>query len=272
MVTIGFNEHLARMGLQNKKVLYHYTNIKALYNIVESKKIWLSCPYFLNDKSEILYGIDLIKNLIGQIELEASVREKLKSAISIFGMIHHIFVFSLSKHENLLSQWRGYTNINTGVCIGFSEDNLRNRANENGIDLIECIYDQDKQREKLKEIAKAISKNYSAGEQNIYDRDELIKLLCTIKNYQFHEEGEYRLVSKYFPNYSVPEIKYRTTDKYIMPYTELDITDLEGSNYLFDEVIVGPCDNQNLSIESISHFLSKTGACRKIMNSMLPLR
>jgi len=261
------------MGLQNKKVLYHYTSIKALYNIVESKKIWLSCPYFLNDKSEILYGIDLIKNLLGQIELEASVREKLKSAISIFGMIHPIFVFSLSKHKNLLSQWRGYTNINTGVCMGFSEDNLRNRANENGIDLIECIYDQDKQREKLKEIAKAISKNYSAGEgKNIYDRDELIKLLCTIKNYQFHEEGEYRLVSKFFPNHSAPEIKHRTTDKYIIPYTELDITDLEGSNFLFDEVIVGPCDNQNLSMESISNFLSKTVACRRITNSMLPLR
>jgi hypothetical protein len=51
--------------LTNKEnVIYHYTDINALENIIKNKTLWLSRYDFLNDKFEIVYLKKLIKKEI----------------------------------------------------------------------------------------------------------------------------------------------------------------------------------------------------------------
>src|ERR1017187_3396179 len=44
--------------------LYHYTNAIGLQGIVKSKSLWASDLHFLNDRSELIYGHNLIRNYL----------------------------------------------------------------------------------------------------------------------------------------------------------------------------------------------------------------
>ena len=46
---------------------YHYTNIKAIYNIVKTGKVWFSSLAFMNDEME---GMDLHQVLAEVLELK----------------------------------------------------------------------------------------------------------------------------------------------------------------------------------------------------------
>jgi hypothetical protein len=110
--------------------IYHYTDAKGALAILQSGRLWFTERVYLNDPTEILYGLkvaherfevgvrakgatiprDFVSHLTGEHDL----------GLSIFGF----WVASFSLDGDNLGQWRSYADDGRGVCLGFSTDQL----------------------------------------------------------------------------------------------------------------------------------------------------
>ena len=198
-------------------------------------------------------------------------------------------MFSLTAKGNLLSQWRAYTpSGEAGVSIGFSKEGLEKIAAQKGFELIECLYDKNEQLGILNSELDAIIAKFVEDAPSIntsgrpptqkylsyfYQYSErLLKTFCRIKDPFFQEESEWRLVSKYYENYTDPEIKFREGRTTLVPFVEFHLSGIHDDGRLFEQVYIGPSPNFNLAYAAIVSFLSNKKACNITINSQLPLR
>lgn len=100
-------------------------------------------------------------------------------------------------------------------------------------------------------------------------RADILQVLAIVKHSAFSEEREWRIISPYFPNYTVADVKFREGASMLLPYTKLGLPK-EGN--LFEEVILGPSQDVNLSSSALSAFLSNRRVCNRTVNSQIPLR
>jgi hypothetical protein len=106
------------------RTLYHYTGIGSLLGIVNSRAVWASHIYYLNDSKEILHACEVLSRLLARHETnDGNEREFTKQFGEWLSSFRrdpfHVFVFSLSEEPSLLSQWRSYTPHGKGVSLGF---------------------------------------------------------------------------------------------------------------------------------------------------------
>jgi hypothetical protein len=276
------------------KTLYHYTGIGGLIGIVETRKIWASHAYYLNDSKEILYACDVLRNVLPQCfsDHQKDEREFLEQFTQWLETFHtnpyHIFIFSLSEERSLLSQWRSYTPHGKGVSLGFSAHILNRILQASDFRLAKCLYKHEEHREVMKGLLEKmletfrqrlpnldITKNHPSQKyHNFLDefRGKILQVFAIIKNSAFEEEGEWRIVSPYFPKYTVPEIKFREGASMLMPYIEIDLSNDNEEQELFDEVVLGPSQHANLSMSALTSYLSNKIACRRTGNSNIPFR
>jgi len=284
------------IGPKTEGVLYHYTSQKGLRGIVEDRLLKISSVYYMNDANEIRYGAELFKGVMvkrrGQ-ETNRAIFDFLTELTDcvdrLIGTPHTIFVFSLTEMGNLLSQWRGYTpRDGGGVSIGFSKEGLEKIATPNGFELIKCLYDRDEQLGVLNSELDAIVAKFivDAPSINIAGRpptqkyliylnqyvERLLKACCRLKDPFFSEELEWRLVSKYYEKYTVPEIKFDERRTTLIPFVELPLDGIHDHGRLFEQVYVGPSPNFTLAYTAIVSFLSNKRACNVTINSMSPDR
>lgn len=264
------------------KILYHYTSLENLSKIIQSKKLWLSSPYYQNDKEEMHHGLRLLDMELDNFKTN---KENQKDNLEYMKMIAKgrfdspmgVYTFSLSYEGDLLSQWRGYTKINEGVCIGFNKKNLEKRAAENDSELKDCFYDGETASEQVRLCIKETINSSEIGELEYDDKAFYVSAKITgaalqLKNSAFREEREARLIKydKGFP--SKKNEKYRITPKYVIPYTEFDISNLNGDGSVFEQVILGPHEYQSIALKSFADYLGSEHVTRSIKNSVIPLR
>jgi hypothetical protein len=99
----------------------------------------------------------------------------------------------------------------------------------------------------------------------------VLQVLAIVKHSAFHEEREWRIVSPYFPRYTVPEVRFREGASMLLPYIQLSLPP-EAAAIWFDEVILGPSGDASLSFSALSAYLSNRGLCKKTVNSGIPFR
>jgi len=61
------------------KHLYHYTSQKGLLGILQSKKLWMTNILYLNDSSEFLYTVDLVKTELENYKNLSKGRSKIEA-------------------------------------------------------------------------------------------------------------------------------------------------------------------------------------------------
>lgn len=276
------------------KTLYHYTGIGGLLGIVESRTLWASHIYYLNDAAEIVYARDILTKLIVKMKDGASKKEKeflghFKHWLKTFGInTYHLFIFSLSEEPNLLSQWRSYTPHGKGVSIGFSSNLILRMTEAQGLRIARCLYGRLEQEELMKGLLHKmlISFNKRKLSQNesksisppIYYgflekfRGDILQLFSVIKHPSFKEEREWRIISKYYPKYTIPQIKFREGASMLVPYFEIDIDPNKVETLLFDQVYLGPSQHNELSHSALSNFLSNKAVCNQTISSGIPYR
>jgi hypothetical protein len=259
--------------------LYHYTSTEVLTKIVENKKLWLSSLSYLNDKHEIAHGLHTLLSMLRDEEKDPKtkeIREMFANRLDQFrNNPVNIFGFSLTPKGNILSQWRGYTKPNTGISIGFNAEKLAERASKSGIVMEKCVYKIEEHLSIVKDMVIEFEKEYKGGTAENYAESKIgwaIQKLSKLKTNEFHEEEEYRLISKYYSQYHPSSIKYRSTDRFFIPYVELDIENLNGDGKMFESIIIGPRDYVNHDINSISQYLSSKNESCGITNSISPIR
>jgi hypothetical protein len=136
----------------SNNLLWHYTTPEGLIGIIESNSLWATDIFYLNDSEEFMIGIKIARDIIKQKKflLGGEQKERLRrfdTDLSFIGPDHKrpVYVCSLSKAENELSQWIAYCR-GGGFSIGFPHQGLIDAIQDQHFDLKECIYDVNKQK------------------------------------------------------------------------------------------------------------------------------
>ena len=273
------------------RTLYHYTGIRGLLSIVDSRAVWASHIYYLNDSKEILHACEVLGHLLSNNDtiVDATEREfieQFRDWLATFRRdAFHIFVFSLSEERSVLSQWRSYTPHGKGVSVGFPPVVLNYVLNRPGFRIARCLYTDQEHRELMGSLLEKMlitfrqqlptmdttkahpSQKYHPFLEEF--RNDLLQVLAIVKHSAFCEEREWRIVSPYFPKYTVADVKFREGASMLLPFIELK---LPNDGNLFEEVVLGPSQDANLSFSALSAYLSNRRVCDRTVNSQIPLR
>lgn len=275
------------------RTLFHYTGVGSLVGMASTCMVWASHIYFLNDSQEIFHACDRLEEVIQpQLAVANLTTEQLEFSKqfllwvrSFHGNRYNLFVFSLSEEKSLLSQWRSYTPHGKGVSIGFSPELLLRLADENQLKLARCVYTVEEQRELLTSLFQKMLTTFSdrkpapnlrgsPPECSYFSfledfRNEVFQVLAIIKHEAFKEEKEWRLISRYFANYTVPEIDFREGASMLVPYIRLP---LGPKRPIFETVVLGPSPHEELSFSALHMFLANKRLCGSTENSRIPYR
>jgi hypothetical protein len=279
-----------------QKTLYHYTSISSLTSIAESKTIWASHIYYLNDISELTYAGEVMRDAIFErfdystdkeeqlflVELSTWVFSTFKDTI------YHLFIVALTEEGNLLSQWRSYTPHGKGVSIGFEPEFLLRNIKSQNLRIARCLYQASEQKELMQDLLSKILITFNR-ERQTYDSShsgpsgkylgimnkfigDLLQVFSIIKHPAFSEEKEWRIISPNFPECTVPQIKFREGASMLVPYIEVHLSNIREGETLFEEIYLGPAQYVNLSISTLSNYLSSRKLCNKLTYSDIPYR
>lgn len=237
--------------------LFHYTDLNAVMSILKNRKLWLTDLRYLNDKTEFSHGIERLLKATGTApyglfcdfakapQAAEIVKSKLDEAGRHGVNLDPIYVCSLSRAENLLSQWRGYGQY----AIEFDEAVLKQEVPF----IMECVYDHKDQismafnaiTDAIQKISKSIDDNGCMGELGYDALTHLLKLAATFKDDGFSEEREFRLVL----DGERLNTKYRARNNLLIPYIELPI-----SLDCIKSIHIGPMNERELAEKSLSGF------------------
>lgn len=265
--------------------LYHYTSQEGVKGIIMSKQIWATNILYLNDSSESYHGIKIIGEILNERQINASTNElPFFEALSTFKgnvLPDDVFVASLTEEGDLLSQWRGYTQVNSGYSIGFDSNQLKRMALDDGpvCHLLKCVYDEDKQKRMINDVIdEGLSSWLKAkGEyQESYTpvaavKDKLGYLAACAKHPSFSEEKEWRIVVAYPKS---QYLKFRFGKSTLIPYLELSWKPvLQVESQLIHSITVGPCPDPKCSKWAINRLLQLSGIQNpRVEESKIPYR
>jgi hypothetical protein len=196
--------------IESAPVVWHYTNMAALFGIIENSSIWLSDHRRLNDKNEIVYAKELIEKAyyrnmgLGGVLLRPS-DEHMRKMHESESFDKPVYICSFSVHKNLLSQWKGYANNLGGIAIGFDTRNLVSLAARQNIMMARIKYGDAEALPLIDEFTRlywrtrrSIPEGDSEGLNACDFAYNTISLQfeAAIKNAEWSEEGEFRLISR----------------------------------------------------------------------------
>ncbi len=147
---------------------FHYTTAQGIDGILNEKKIWATDVNYLNDYAEIRRGIiyanrwfkqnkPKIKDKMGDIyttTLEKNLQVEPRGQSG-----QRMYICSFSTERDSLSQWLGYGG-KMGYSIGFHPEYLTKKAEELGLDFVQCIYEHN---ENINPVCDALDKLMGNG-------------------------------------------------------------------------------------------------------------
>jgi len=294
----------------NNLFLAHYTSIEVLESIIKNNEVWFSHPLFMNDISEVKFGLDVAIPLVlnnKEIDHACQSPERItifKDAFLSFnnsfvnGHVAHTYIFCLSEHignntDGLLSMWRGYGSNGNGVAIIFETAKI-SPINEAPFILGKVNYTT---RDGLVDIISVIILKFATILQSTYIPDEelhktafvlyeRIKLLSLFTKYKgFEEEHEWRLVyviERDFENILEPRFSYCIGLRGIEPKLKFKIEPIQGITgddlsltEIVNQIIIGPSNSSPLAKQTIFRMfkeLKKPEMEGKIHISTIPFR
>lgn len=256
------------------EVLSHYTSLEGFLSIIQSNTIRASNILFLNDKEEMQYGIDVAKDVIGEIEKSAkrtsSTRQQQPREIP------GVYASCFCENADMLSQWRGYGAASQSVSIQFDGPRLHHLADAYEFDLEGIIYGRKRAMELLRKrleveksdanIMRLIYQDEHTG-VDIMRYSRMINLGPRVKNEAFSEEKKWLIIAK---QEVIKQVHYRVRDNVIMPFVKLNA----GNGLPIVRVTFGRGKDTILTEKSISKLLSNTQFYKNVdvVSSTIPLR
>jgi hypothetical protein len=253
-------------------VLYHYTSLQGLMGIVNSNEVWLTDYGYLNDTSEVRYGLRLTQERFGAV---AQARPDAADVLNGWGSTtlqqHRVCMASFSTDGDSLSQWRAYGPIAVGfqsgpLAFGYSNSSRMNRV----------IYDQSIQAAMLDLMAHLVASAVEHDRQLASNRvaemyrdgsDHVLDLIANFKTAAFKDEREIRIVHSENPDVyrslsiERPEKRFRISGDLILPYvTTKDIAPRSYPERLpIAEVVIGPDPKADILRNGVEEFLRAHG-------------
>lgn len=274
------------------ETIYHYTTFSGLLGIVDSGSLWASDIRYMNDSAELNHMVTLIDAEVAERIALGHPTPKLLTQFKewIAGRVtngHMLFAGSFRANGNLLSQWRGYSELGKGVSIGFSPNHILTCARQQGFWVGRCVYDQAEQRKLIGQIVTQVEalaaescrehgctpeQNYTALFESI--ESDLLRIAAILKHPSFREEEEWRIVSPVVTNFKDPAVHYREGTSMLVPYFEFSLVAPKESRPRIQHIFLGPTPNISLSMNSLSMYLTRSGVSpvRGINYCQIPYR
>lgn len=265
---------------QRKEIIAaHYCSLESAYWIIKTGKIFASDLSFMNDTSELTFGIDVLMIALNEIakkkSLKPGFKKWLQQIINNDAQLRSsldqatVYITSFCQEEDNLNQWRAYGDNGNGVCIVFdfnkTEGNL-GRDLSDGFIMKNVKYlnlNGNHDSKAWKEVKKGIenefniiykeSKKASIEQILQYLTPPLRRSIRFYKNEKFREEEEFRQICLNIENdylhdkngnkvkldYKLYEVETRVSRGCIVPYINLDISNIYGESAI-TKIIIGP--------------------------------
>jgi hypothetical protein len=243
------------------KLLYHYTSQAGLLGITESRTIWASSVFHLNDSAEFSYATKLVAQEIKRRRMgrrifrQGEYDEFYSKILNMADSLHlpKTFAASFSEAGDCLSQWRAYASDGNGFCLGFRDRYLSELAEWQHFRLVRCIYDEREQREVVNSFLDStvpIFRKENSSLAGVFFAETLARIAPSLKDPSFKDEREWRLLASgvyYLPDEDVRVRAYKST---MIPYIEFYL-ELNDISFRIDEIIEGPNPYPQLNSYSV---------------------
>jgi hypothetical protein len=243
---------------------HHYCSLDTFLKIVQSKEIWLTNIFCMNDSAEHFWLRGIAKEMVNRDpDPENSVNKFLAEKLFSKDDTTDVYCFCLSESGDSLGQWRGYADDGRGVAIGFSREFLRAASKEylkRGLRFESVIYDLKQQESIVKNILDNAKRDDVGTCENSLPKECMEQLPVWIaesgiwslaarcKNSFFSEERELRLIydASKDKTSSLGQPKYRSCGDTIIPYYALPLEPLPkmGQLHVIEEIVLGPKCNR----------------------------
>jgi hypothetical protein len=267
--------------------LYHYTGVAGLLGIIESGVLRLSHVSFLNDRSELTYAQELIRDVLvtrrGSTD-DDRVARFLDSADHLAaGLFRDIdlFVCCFCEDGDLLSQWRGYSHGGGTYALGLDSESFHKpgTSGEAPSSLYPVIYEPTEQKRIVSEVLSRSVKRHLMGIKAGSDESPIDALgllgiclsfcLILFKHDSFAAEREWRLVTVRRPADDLA-VSFTPQPWFPRPYTSVFF---EGRALPLSDVRCGPAPEPELAQRSVQMLLAQYGyAQAPVSASRVPLR
>ena len=195
-------------------LIYHYTSLNTLYNIIESQSFWLTDMRSSMDINEMIYAENLIKK-VGKEVLEQEDTSLIPA--------YNFYALSFIKNADSYFHFSCYADNCKGVAIGINSNFIDSLYNDDNINEIigyhlyftDVSYDPDTQN---KMINNYIKNHYLNGTDSSFKNDQILcdaynNFLPKIKRPEFELEQEKRLVYRQdFKGVKTKAIKSRSVN------------------------------------------------------------
>jgi hypothetical protein len=229
------------------EMIYHYTDDAGLQGIIEHGTLWCTDVAYLNDPSEIKYGVSIAAETLAANASGASLLERLFSRDfrryeTSTEDVAQAFVCSLSTKGNDLQQWRGYGNNGRGYAIGFDGKMLETVFTQKAGQPIPehmsfpVCYDEVKLRGIYRELIAKVMRLVSAPATmdlseaivEAYLRQHRISLALEVfrtslffKHPAYASEQEYRFMQVHSTDRPPAAVKFRSRPNMLVRYQEI---------------------------------------------------
>ena len=241
--------------------LYYYTSIETMEKILRSKTMWASHISFMNDGSELEFGLDLFKQLLREAMQVSEGRSKDLAAALLANvdtqLIEYapVFVLCFTEVPNLLSQWHMYTPHGRGVSIGFNHQAVVERSQREGWHWRACTYGRESQLAWGEAILTRLLRELAECPETMKPWDavsavlaksgaEFYSVLASLKHPAFTAEREWRFVSPSI-QLSDDRVKFRPSLTTLVPYVEFKLCDANCPELSIAETWIGPTTHAN---------------------------
>lgn len=230
-------------------MLWHYTDAGGLMGIVEHERLWATQTSFLNDSTELAYGLDLAASVIASYD-QANVNER--TARFLTGLVDpekpalqkwldehlDVFVTCFSGDGDLLSQWRAYAGRDNagGYALGLGtrpplQGWPQTAPGGHEFALRRVLYDPTEQQATCRSLIDALVAVLEADPtdnelmksfaRNLVDG--VVELASWCKHPAFEEEREWRIVYVRNNDASKLDVHHRISRGLLVPYVELEL-------------------------------------------------
>lgn len=293
------------IAVNDDSIVYHYTSFTALKGILEDQRLWLSNFSTTNDTSEVIHGINEIKEIItNNSQIHRSITDYFLILFEkniLQNYIIGVLSFILDK-KDYLPMWRCYGNNGAGFTIGFSikqlAESFDKQEDQTWITTnYPVTYDiTDELKGYIINLWNIFQKRIqtcktSAETDNTF-RDVapilqayLFALLPHIKHDAYKEEHEYRIImTNSKPKFTINENpndamrgyflrkNFRETNDFANPIPTI-ITERFPKNCI-NSIGIGPCCNEELARHELKKLLHDFGYEHEIeiYHSSIPYR
>ncbi len=281
------------------ELLFHYTNSAGMRGILESSSLWATDYRFLNDASEIAYGVTLFEAIVQERATRAQnnvisefLSRTLRTANPFDGMFD-CYIACFCERDDLLNQWRVYANSGGGYALGLKAKEVGRRWGDlkpaQDFTLRKVIYDEELQKRLISEVVDLTINILSEASENLtvadannliarscqFVRTEVADYLISFKHPAFAVEQEWRLCHIVMRG-EEDHVRFRDGPYGLTPYVCLDPSPMAGVHHNklpLAKITHGPAINPSNVRFALDKLLrSKQYSFVDIEGSTLPVR